>query len=410
LRAATLFLTMLLATSAQSAFADTATQTSAPPINVANDKISKTVQIKNWKVALDNPTKVGTVSRGLFCSGSSDFAYNTTYDRYFLGRLAKSFKEKAAALGYPRYEAGDSAFADTTNSGADFRLGFTLLQLNNKLCLDAKDASGQSKFTIKAEVFSNKLQKVVYSRSIDGAFSSDAKINMDVFTDNLIGNALDQMFADPQYANVYRDTAVAVAEARTDLITAKNGPRPKDAVKRDSKDILSAVVTIETGSTSGSGFFVGKDGYVITNQHVVGDAKFVKVRLAGGFSVPGEVVRKDRARDVALIKTDIEPPTTMFIRSTPAKVGEEVFAMGSPFGAQLSSTVTRGILSGERTLNEQKFIQSDAAINPGNSGGPLVDAEGGLIAVADLKRANSAGIAMFIPIAEALDKLGLKIE
>jgi serine protease Do len=408
--AATFFFNALLATAAQCAFADTSANTSAPPINVVNDSIKKTVQFKNWKVNLDNPTKVGTVARGLFCSGADDFSYTATYDRYFVARLAKIFKEKSFALGYPRYEAGDSAFADASISGADFRIGFTLLQLSNNICLVGKETSGQGKVTLKVEVFSNKQQKVVYSRSIDGAFSSDTRINADVFAENVIGNALDHMFADQKYANVYRDNAVPIAEARTDLILMKNGIKPKDSVKKDTKDILSAVVTIETGGTSGSGFYVGKDGYVITNHHVVGEAKFVKVRLAGGYSVPGEVVRTDRARDVALIKTDIEPPTALFIRATPVKVGEEVFAMGSPFGAQLSSTVTRGILSGERTLNEQKFMQSDAAINPGNSGGPLVDAEGGLIAVADLMRANANGIGMFIPIAEALDKLGLKIE
>lgn len=408
--AATLFLTALLAAAAQCAFADTSAKSSAPPINVASEGIRKTAQFKNWKVNLDNPAKIGTVTRGLFCAGPTDFAYTTNYDRYFLTRLAKAFKEKSAALGYPRYEAGDSAFTDATISSADFRIGFTLLQLTNNLCLADKDASGQGKVTLKVEVFSNKLQKVVYGRSIDGAFASDSKINADTFTDNMIGNALDQMFADQKYADVYRDTAVVAIAARTDLIGVKNGARPKESVKKDSKDILSAVVTIETGGTSGSGFYVGRDGYIITNQHVVGEARFVKVRLPGGYSVPGEVVRQDAARDVALIKTNIEPPTALFIRATPTKVGEEVFAMGSPFGAQLSSTVTRGILSGERTLNEQKFIQSDVAINPGNSGGPLVDAEGGLIAVADLQRANSTGIGMFIPIAEALDKLGLKIE
>jgi len=142
----------------------------------------------------------------------------------------------------------------------------------------------------------------------------------------------------------------------------------------------------------------------------VGNANYVKVRLANGYSVPGQIVRKDPARDVALIKTEIEPPTALFVRTTATRVGEEVFAVGSPFGAQLKNTVTRGILSGERTLNEQRFIQSDVSINPGSSGGPLVDAEGGLIAVADLKKQDASGIAMFIPIEEVLEKLGLKIQ
>jgi S1-C subfamily serine protease len=122
------------------------------------------------------------------------------------------------------------------------------------------------------------------------------------------------------------------------------------------------------------------------------------------------VVRKNTARDVALVKTDLEPPTALFVRTTAARAGEEVFAVGSPFGAQLSNTITRGILSGERTLNEQRFIQSDVAINPGNSGGPLIDADGALIAIADMKRNNASGIGLFIPIAEVLEKLGLNVQ
>jgi S1-C subfamily serine protease len=397
-------MTALLAITAQSSFADTT------PISVTGEGIKKTTQFKNWKVSLNSPTKVGTITRGLFCNGASDFPYTTTYDRFFVVHLSKVFKEKSLALGYPRYEAGDSAFADNSISSADYRIGFSLVDMNQNICIVDKNISGTATVSFKVELFSNKLQKVVYSRTIDGAFSTESKINENAFTDNLIGNALDAVFADQKYVNLFRENAVVTRDAPTDLIAVKNGAKPKDIVKKESKGILSAVVTIETGSTSGSGFYVGRDGYIITNQHVVGDAKYVKVRLPGGYSVPGEVVRKDPARDVALIKTDIEPPISLFVRLTPTKIGEEVFAVGSPFGAQLSGTVTRGILSGERTMNEQNFIQSDVAINPGNSGGPLVDAEGGVIAIADLTRAGSSGISLFIPIADALEKLGLSMQ
>lgn len=400
---ATAFAAALVALSAQSAFADTA-------INVSSDGIKKTVQFKNWKVVLDTPSKVGKVTRGLFCSGETDFAYNANYDRYFVAHVNKVFRERSHALGYPKYGANESAFADASTSSADFRLGFSLIDMNQNLCTVGTDVSGNAKIVLKAELFSNKLQKVVYSRNIEGSYASDSKIKMDQFIDTLIENTMAGMFADPQYANNFRENAVQVPDAPLDAILVKNGARPADKVIKDSKNILGAVATIETGPASGSGFFIGRDGYVITNQHVVGDARYVKVKLANGYSVPGEVVRKNAARDVALIKTDLEPPVALYVRTSAPRVGEEVFAVGSPFGAQLSSTITRGILSGERMLNEQKFIQSDVAINPGNSGGPLVDADGGLIAVADLKRNNASGIGMFIPIAEVLEKLGLSVQ
>jgi hypothetical protein len=397
--------------SSQAAFADPASAGSGTPINVSAEGLKKTVQFKNWKVLLDTPTKIGTVSRGLFCTNAADFAYNQNFNTLLTARVNKVFNEKSHALGYPKYTASDSAFGDTsTPSSADYKLGFTLLDLNQNVCINESDMSGTARIRLKAELYSNKLQKVVYSRTIDGTFTTDSKIKADAFLDKLLANAMDGMFADAKYVNSFRDIPLVVADNPAELIQVKNGAKPVDKVAKDAKGVLSAVVTIESGPVSGSGFYIGRDGYVITNQHVVGDAKYVKVKLSNGFSVPGEVVRKNTARDVALVKTDLEPPTALFVRTTAARAGEEVFAVGSPFGAQLSNTITRGILSGERTLNEQRFIQSDVAINPGNSGGPLIDADGGLIAIADMKRDNASGIGLFIPIAEVLEKLGLSVQ
>jgi hypothetical protein len=397
--------------SSQAAFADPSAAGSALPVNVSAEGLKKTAQFKNWKVLLDTPTKIGTVTRGLFCTNAADFAYNPTYNTLLMARVNKVFNEKSLALGYPKYTASDSAFGDTsTPSSADYKLGFTLLDLNQNICLNESEMSGTARIRLKAELYSNKLQKVVYSRTVDGAFSTDSKIKADVFLDKLLANAMDTMFADTKYVNSFRDVPLVAADNPAELIQVKNGVKPADKVAKDAKGVLSAVVTIESGPVSGSGFYIGRDGYVITNQHVVGDAKYVKVKLSNGFSVPGEVVRKNTARDVALVKTDLEPPTALFVRTTAARAGEEVFAVGSPFGAQLSNTITRGILSGERTLNEQRFIQSDVAINPGNSGGPLIDADGALIAIADMKRNNASGIGLFIPIAEVLEKLGLNVQ
>ena len=404
-----LVLTLLACGAAAVASGATATP-SSQTINVAAEDFKRTAQIKSWNVSPDAPSKVGTYERGFFCNGSGDIIYTKSLHQYLTARMTKVFKERTAELGYPKYQSSDSAFADSAAAAADFRVGFTVVDMNYKICARAHEVSGTASIKLKAELFSNKLQKVLYSRTIDGNYASAESVKMDIFFDGLLGNALDQMLGDQKYVAAYRDDALLASETPADLIAVRNGAKPKDSVKKDSKGILSAVVTIETGTSSGSGFYIGRDGYIITNEHVVGAAKYVKVRLPGGYAVSGEVVRREPARDVALIKTNIEPPTAMFVRVSAVSVGEEVFAIGSPFGEQLSSTVTRGILSGERTLNEQKFIQSDVAVNPGNSGGPLVDADGALIAIADVKIRNAEGIALFIPIAEVLAQLGLNLQ
>jgi S1-C subfamily serine protease len=381
------------------------------PINVAAEGLGKTAELKNWKVRLESPNKIGTLSRGLFCTGSLDMAYNKTLDQFLIARMVVVFKEKTKQLGYPRFQGSDSAFADnSTSSAADLRVGFSLTALSNTLCYVDKEVSGNAQITLKAELYSPKLQKVVYARAIEGRFAADSRVKESVFYDGLLGNALDQMFADPAYVDSFRDNAPVPVSEQLESIAVKNGAKPKEKTKDNVRALQSVVVTIETGSSSGSGFFIGRDGYIITARHVVGDSKYVKVRLLGGFTVPGEVVRKDSARDVALIKTDIDPPLSQYVRLDIAKTGDEVYAIGSPFGAQLNSTVTRGVFSAVRKVDELIYIQSDVAVNPGNSGGPMYDADGGVIGVAVSKMKNAEGINMFIPINDALEKLGVRLQ
>lgn len=134
----------------------------------------------------------------------------------------------------------------------------------------------------------------------------------------------------------------------------------------------------------GSGVIVTKDGYILTNNHVVDNADEVKVTLDDGREFTAKVIGKDPKSDLAVIKikaTDL--PALAFADSANAEVGDVVLAMGNPYA--IGETVTMGIISakGRATmgLDYEDFIQTDAAINPGNSGGALVDAEGRLVGI-----------------------------
>ncbi|HEX3719526.1 MAG TPA: DegQ family serine endoprotease [Verrucomicrobiae bacterium] len=134
----------------------------------------------------------------------------------------------------------------------------------------------------------------------------------------------------------------------------------------------------------GSGVIVTKDGYILTNNHVVDDADEVKVTLSDGREYTAKVVGKDPKSDLAVIKinaTDL--PAIAFAESSKAEVGDVVLAIGNPYA--IGETVTMGIISAEGRatmgLDYEDFIQTDAAINPGNSGGALVDADGRLIGI-----------------------------
>jgi serine protease Do len=153
----------------------------------------------------------------------------------------------------------------------------------------------------------------------------------------------------------------------------------------------------------GSGVVITKDGYILTNHHVIDGADEVKVTLSDGREMQAKVVGTDPQTDVAVIKVDARSLAAIEVAdSEQIEVGEVVLAIGNPFG--LGQTVTSGIVSGKGRgnigLDYEDFIQTDAAINPGNSGGALVDADGRLVGIntAILSRSGgSQGIGFAIP-------------
>ncbi len=157
----------------------------------------------------------------------------------------------------------------------------------------------------------------------------------------------------------------------------------------------------------GSGFIISRDGYILTNNHVVDNADEIKVSLADGKEYKGKVVGRDPKTDLAVVK--IEGASDLHAlklgNSDDLKVGNWVVAVGSPFG--LEQTVTAGIVSAKgRVLGSgpyDNFIQTDASINPGNSGGPLINMNGEVVGINTAIIANGQGIGFAIPINTAKD-------
>ncbi len=154
----------------------------------------------------------------------------------------------------------------------------------------------------------------------------------------------------------------------------------------------------------GSGVIVTKDGYILTNNHVVEDADEIKITLTDGREYKAKIVGTDPKTDIAVVKIDANDlPFLPFANSEKIQIGDVVLAVGNPFG--IGQTVTMGIISatgrGNMGMDYEDFIQTDAAINPGNSGGALVDAEGRLIGIntAILSRSGgNQGIGFAVPV------------
>lgn len=153
---------------------------------------------------------------------------------------------------------------------------------------------------------------------------------------------------------------------------------------------------------AGSGVIISKDGYILTNNHVVDGAKELTVTLSDKREFKAQIVGRDPKTDIAIIKIDTGEnlPAAAIGDSDQIKVGDYVMAIGNPFG--LSSTVTLGIVSAKgRVIGAgpyDDFIQTDASINPGNSGGPLIDMNGEVIGINTAIVPNGQGIGFAIPV------------
>jgi len=169
---------------------------------------------------------------------------------------------------------------------------------------------------------------------------------------------------------------------------------------------------------SGSGVIISTDGYIVTNYHVISGADEISVVLSSGEEVAAKLVGGDAQSDLAVLKIDKTGLTAMpFGDSDSVQVGETVLAIGNPLGTDLAGTVTAGIVSAkDRELTVDgytyKLLQTDAAINPGNSGGALVNMNGELIGINQLKSTTAGtddygnsisaeGIGFAIPISTA---------
>jgi Do/DeqQ family serine protease len=153
----------------------------------------------------------------------------------------------------------------------------------------------------------------------------------------------------------------------------------------------------------GSGFIINRDGYILTNDHVIRDAEIIKVKLSNDTVYTGTVVGVDSKTDIAVIKIDSKEPLPVAVLGDSSKlqVGQWAIAIGNPFG--LDRTVTVGVVSATGRSNMgietyEDFIQTDASINPGNSGGPLLNIHGEVIGINTAIVASGQGIGFAIPI------------
>jgi serine protease Do len=194
--------------------------------------------------------------------------------------------------------------------------------------------------------------------------------------------------------------APAVVYINTVSVVAENMDIPYQFRDFFPPDFFNGQQRVQTGA--GSGFIIKKDGYILTNEHVVRNAQKLQVTLFTGKKYDGRVVGTDPQTDLAVVKINANDlPTVEMGDSGKLVPGQWVVAIGNPYG--FHDTVTAGIVSAlGRSLDDPdvrgNLIQTDAAINPGNSGGPLADLSGKVIGINEAIIQNAQGIGFAIPI------------
>lgn len=209
-----------------------------------------------------------------------------------------------------------------------------------------------------------------------------------------------------ELAKMLKPSVVNINTSKT-VSPQKNIQRPRNPFGQDPfEDFFNKFFDVPQQQykqrSLGSGFIISNDGFILTNNHVVGGADEIKVKLSDGREFKAVVKGTDEKLDLAVLKIEVngELPVAELGDSDAIQVGEWVMAIGNPFG--LSQTVTAGIVSATgRVIGSgpyDDYIQTDASINPGNSGGPLFDAKGKVIGINTAIVQGGQGIGFAIPI------------
>jgi len=308
---------------------------------------------------------------------------------------------------------------------AEYLIGGRLTKIKGNFCNEhdvwygrpTRHFSGELYVEFEWSIMNTLTKEIVFKTRIPGYYIQRKPINGGVSAtfENAFIDAVERFASTNEVMSIALGTFKESGSADSDRILAErvsitNG---KQNAKFQLDDAVGKVVTIRVGAGHGSGFFIGNEGYIITNAHVVGKASNVQVVLSSGLELIGQVVASNASRDVAIVKTGLKIKSPFYLNQAVPSVGDAVLVIGSPIKESMSSTVTKGIVSAIRTDEKSglKFIQSDAAISPGNSGGPIIGANGQVLGISTAKLIGQGAesLGFFVPIADALSTFNIRL-
>ncbi len=422
----------------------------SPVLSIPDDAAPSPVKFSSVKLSIPRGTHLGSISpRNPFVCAFpwGDMTRSDVTRHMERSEMKEAFETTLETQGYDVAGRSHIMFdADDDEARSVYRIGARITDIKGDFChetgtffgFSTEGYSGETMMVVEWTIYDNLRKTTAYKTTTKG-YSKLRWANQEgigLLLDDAFASASHNLGADKGFHDLIVFGTKPDWRHKQDKKTEHRlfDPQEKVAIvsiplfkttAQDRMDVLrKASVLIETGNGHGSGFFITKDGHILTNAHVTGDAKRVRiVTEQKKHKLIGEVLRVDKVRDVALIKLDTLPDaygvTVLPIRSTVPGVGKDIYAIGAPvYAKRLQDTVTKGIVSAYRPddrWSHVSYIQGDVTIHPGNSGGPLLDEAGNIIGLSvagftDDEGAALSGLNLFVPIAEALKALDIEYE
>jgi S1-C subfamily serine protease len=378
------------------------------------------VEFRKFVLKLPRDKVIGAIQIGSPCVGRAPLLWKASAGSVDEG-FGPLLLEELSAAGYQIVGGEEEIFEDPHGPRPEFVVAGVIRDVQANACFAThatRRATAEASLSIEWQIYSHRTKSVEKKQTTSG--SSFVKQPQEDAAAEAITRAFvsaaRNLLADSEVRALLSGRPAPPGPPADPIpIAYRTSPSiPVRSVESVVSDARMGVVTVLAGNALGSGFVISPDGYLLTGQHVVGQARYVKVKFVTGREVNGEVVRVDRRRDVALVKleNDIYPFLPIGTSSL-VQPGTEVFAIGTPLFENLGQTVTKGIVSGYGEEDGLRVLRSDVSVHRGNSGGPLLDRDGivvGLSVSGFMLMPDGVGVGLnsFIPIEEALSTLAIR--
>lgn len=279
-----------------------------------------------------------------------------------------------------------------------------------------KNLTGPCSITCKWQIYTVD-DKIVPKKSIVQETQVERKKgDYDLILNDLIEASADQLLKNDSFFvyltscldNYLKDLySTSIEIAQCDTAGTENNSREL------LKPAMNSVVTVISNNDFGSGTIISSDGYILTNFHVTGGEKSLKIKTHTGEILQGSLVKSNKDYDMALLKVDGKNFSCLPLAENnyAAEPGDNIYAVGTPLDQQFSQSVSKGVISGIRKINGISFFQTDVTLNSGNSGGPILNEKGQIIGVVTMKMSGKGieGIGFCLTSAEVIKALNLKL-